>query len=79
MGLSWWWNPVVPMIGPGFSETRAAVVHRAGLKYYRDAWRHGKFMLPPKAQYGFGLLDEEFGAWLAPITKAKQAWRLLVQ
>lgn len=79
MALSWWWNPILPMIRPGFSKNRAAGLHRAGLRRYRDVWISGRFMVAQEVQQAFGLLEEETGAWIASTAKAMRQWRSLIQ
>lgn len=62
MNSSWWWCPAAPIIEPGFSRTRAAALHRARLRRYRDAWVQGRLMNAAEASVAFGRQDQEWGA-----------------
>ena len=50
LSMSWWWNPFLPQIGPGFSKLRAAKLHQMGLCRYRDVWHRGHLMTFAEAQ-----------------------------
>lgn len=70
--LSWKWNPVLPVIGPGFAKIHAATVHRASMRFYYNVWVLGKFMMPAQAHQAYGLLAEEESVWLAVTAKVRQ-------
>jgi hypothetical protein len=48
--------PTAPLIGPGFSRNKAAALHQAGMRSYRDIWEEGNFLFLAKIQRRYGLL-----------------------
>jgi hypothetical protein len=44
LSCSLWFCPLVPLIGPGFSKSRASALHKAGLRRYRDAMVEGRLL-----------------------------------
>jgi hypothetical protein len=79
LGCSLWYCPIVPIIGPGFSKSRAAVLHQAGMKTYRDIWFEGSFLPIEEVQRRFGLLPAEVGAWQAAMRVIDRTWNVLLR
>ena len=75
MGCSWWWCPLALLIGPRFSKKRASILHKAGLKKYKDVWVQGRFMSAIEAQLRYGLLEQEYGAWEAAVRQLRTTWQ----
>lgn len=63
LSCSIWFCPTLPIIGPGFSKQMATMLHKKGMRHYRDIWRQNRFMNPMETQEDFGLLPQESGAW----------------
>jgi hypothetical protein len=60
---SFWWSHFFPAVGPAFSRSRAAALHRAGLRCIRDAWVNGTLLPANEASRRFCLKAHEFQAW----------------
>ena len=70
---------MAPLIGPGFSNARAAELHTAGLRKYRDVWHRGAFISADEAQIKFGLQARETWAWQGANAFVKGVWRDLLR
>jgi hypothetical protein len=79
MCCSLWYYPTAPLIGPAFSKTRAAALHHAGMRLYRDIWENGNFLPPVEIQRRFGLLPGETSAWQATMRLIRRTWRELLR
>lgn len=64
LSCSLWFCPSYSILGPGFSKQRATFLHKQGMRYYRDVWSQTRFLDPMELHEKFGLLHEEFGAWV---------------
>jgi hypothetical protein len=71
---SLWWSHFSPQIGGGFSKTRAARLHLAGLGRIRDLRTDNRFLTTEEAQEKFGLLPTEAGAWVAMTQNLSAYW-----
>ena len=71
---SFWFCPKATLIGPGFSKLRALILHKAGLKIYRDAMEGDQFIVAESAQDRFGLKVEEARSWNVAIQQIKHHW-----
>jgi hypothetical protein len=74
MNESFWWSEFAVLIGPGFSKSRAAQLHRAGLKRIQDAWEDGSLISVDRAKEKFGLKAGEDRAWLVATDLLTQTW-----
>ena len=74
MSCSFWWLESNSATDSGLSAARAAVLHKKGLKRYRDIWRNERFMTPREAQENFGLLPTEFPVWSVLVARIYHTW-----
>ena len=75
---SFWWSQFCPTIGPAFSRSRAASLHRAGLRSIGDAWSDGSFIPAEVASHRFGLEAREHGTWDAVTSMLTRYWGALL-
>lgn len=76
LSRSLWWNEHAPIIGAGFSRSRAGELHARGLLRVRDAWHHDhiRFLTGLEVADRFELLPTEFGAWNAATATFRRQW-----
>lgn len=74
LSCSIWFYPCHPIVGPCFSKALATVLYRKGMRYYRDLWRHTRFLELIEAQNELGLLAEDMGAWIAMTQAMWRQW-----
>lgn len=73
-----WFCASVPIIGPEFSKKRASILHKYGMRYYRDIWEQSRFMDFAEAQAKFGLSPNEEGAWSSLTTMLYRQWATII-
>ena len=79
LSCSFWWLQSNSAMNLGFSIARAASLHKRGLRRHRDIWKNGRFMNPIEVQDSYGLLTEEFPAWLEVVTRLYHTWADLLK
>ena len=74
MNESFWWSSFCPTIGRAFSRSRAAALHKAGLRRLGDVWENGVFLRAVAVSRRFGLEDREHQAWEATTLRLTRYW-----
>lgn len=74
LSSSLWFCPSYSIIGLCFSKSRATILHKKGMRYYRDVWTHTRFMTCSELQDRYGLLPGEFGAWSTTAQALMRQW-----
>jgi hypothetical protein len=78
LSCSLWLCLEVPLIGPGFSKSRASALYKAGLRRYRGTMENGQFIMAEAAQHRFGLQDAEVGVWNGAVRTMVQRWQMIL-
>jgi hypothetical protein len=79
LSCSVWFCPMAPIIGPGFSKHRVSILHKAGMRKYRDIMTgRSNFIAADEAQRRFGLQEEERGAWNATVRMMSLTWQMIL-